>query len=59
MTKYEGIEECIVREKQLKNWRRDWKINLIKEENPEMFDLAADWYEEVNGQLVVKSGWRN
>jgi len=38
----EGLEECIQREKQLKNWHRNWKINLIKEDNPEMMDLAAD-----------------
>ncbi|MFY9150406.1 MAG: GIY-YIG nuclease family protein [Prolixibacteraceae bacterium] len=56
--KIEGLEECILREKQLKNWHRDWKINLIKEDNPEMVDLAADWYVEVEGNLVVKSGWQ-
>lgn len=56
--KIEGLEECIQREKQLKNWHRDWKINLIKEDNPEMLDLAADWYEGVDGQLVIKSGWK-
>jgi putative endonuclease len=27
------------REKQLKNWHRQWKINLIKSINPEMNDL--------------------
>ena len=37
------IEQAIKREKQLKRWHRDWKINLIKSENPEMKDLAADW----------------
>jgi len=57
--KIEGLDECFQREKQLKNWHRDWKINLIKEDNPEMVDLAADWYVEVNGQLVIKSGWKN
>ena len=54
----EGIDECIQREKQLKNWHHDWKINLIKEANPAMVDLAADWYLEVDGQLVIKSGWQ-
>ena len=53
----EGLDECIQREKQLKNWHRDWKINLIKEDNPEMVDLAVDWYIEADGQLVIKSGW--
>ena len=54
----EGIEESIQREKQLKNWHRDWKIDLIKEDNPEMVDLAADWYVVVDGQLIIKSGWQ-
>lgn len=37
------IETAIKREKQLKNWQRSWKIELIKELNPQMTDLAADW----------------
>lgn len=41
-----GIKKAIMREKQLKNWHREWKINLIKEENPDMIDLAINWYEE-------------
>lgn len=36
---FEQITDAINREKQLKNWHRDWKINLIKSENPEMKDL--------------------
>ena len=51
--KTEGMDECINREKQLKNWHRDWKINLIKKLNPEMEDLAQDWYIEQNGMLVI------
>ncbi len=34
---------AIKREKQLKRWHRQWKINLIRELNPEMIDLAAEW----------------
>jgi putative endonuclease len=32
--------EAISREKQLKNWRRDWKIRLIEEANPDWSDLS-------------------
>ena len=35
------MELAIKREKQLKNWRRDWKINLINAENPDWRDLAV------------------
>jgi putative endonuclease len=30
----------------LKNWHREWKINLIKNINPEFKDFASDWYIE-------------
>ena len=36
------IESAIKREKQLKNWHRDWKINLIKEKNLYFKDLYDD-----------------
>ena len=32
--------EAIAREKQLKNWQRDWKIRLIEEDNPDWSDLS-------------------
>jgi putative endonuclease len=31
---------AIAREKQLKNWRREWKLNLIEQDNPRWEDLA-------------------
>jgi putative endonuclease len=34
------IESAIKREKQLKNWHRDWKINLITQFNPDWVDLS-------------------
>jgi putative endonuclease len=31
---------AIGREKQLKKWKREWKIQLIEEKNPEWVDLS-------------------
>jgi len=39
----DDVAAAIEREKQLKRWHRDWKINLIKENNPEFKDL----YDEI------------
>ena len=33
------IADAIQREKTLKHWPRDWKINLIERENPHWIDL--------------------
>jgi putative endonuclease len=33
-------QDAILREKQLKNWHRDWKIRLIEEDNPDWSDLS-------------------
>ncbi len=39
---FNNIDEAIRREKQLKNWHRQWKINLIESMNKEWKDLAND-----------------
>ncbi len=36
---YDRIEAAIAREKQLKNWHREWKINLIKSSNPDLKEI--------------------
>ncbi len=35
--------DAISREKQLKSWRRLWKLNLINEFNPDWKDLSKDF----------------
>ena len=42
---YEPVEDIkigIQREKQLKTWHRDWKINLIEKNNPDWKDLYPE-----------------
>lgn len=36
---HEDMASAIQREKQLKKWNRNWKIQLIEKENPEWADL--------------------
>jgi putative endonuclease len=36
------IEEAIMREKAIKAWKRDWKIELIETGNPLWRDLGSD-----------------
>jgi len=40
---YSDVNNAIAREKQIKNWQRKWKIELIRKENPDLIDLAKDW----------------
>ena len=40
---HDRAENAIKRERQIKEWKRDWKINRISEMNPEWNDL----YEQI------------
>ena len=40
--------EAIKREKQMKKWKRDWKIKLIEEMNTGCFDLSLNWNMNFN-----------
>jgi putative endonuclease len=37
---FSSPQDPIAREKQLKNWHRGWKVQLIEKENPEWDDLT-------------------
>ena len=41
--RHESITQSIAREKQLKGWRREKKLNLVRTQNPEFKDLAEQW----------------
>jgi putative endonuclease len=44
-----SMRDAIAREKQIRNWHRDWKISLIKTRNPQMKDLS----NEIHPQEVL------
>jgi putative endonuclease len=45
--RFANVHSAIAREKQLKNWRRDKKIALIKSMNPTWLDLSEEWGKPV------------
>ena len=38
---HDSAESAIIREKQIKKWRRKWKLRLIEEQNPRWEDLYS------------------
>lgn len=43
--RHEAITDAIAREKAMKKWKRQWKLRLIREGNPDWLDL----FETING----------
>lgn len=39
---YSDYHEAFAREKQIKNWHKDWKWNLIKVKNPQLKNLYLE-----------------
>ena len=50
---HETMESAIRREKTIKRWHRQWKIELIELENPTWRDLAEDFGFE----SLIKKRW--
>jgi putative endonuclease len=44
---HDRIEAAIHREKRLKKYKREWKINLIERDNPNWDDLFPQFFREV------------
>ena len=40
---FQYVNDAIKREKNMKKWKRQWKIDLIEESNPNWKDLSKDW----------------
>ena len=38
---FSDINQAIAREKQIKNWHKEWKLNLIKAKNPKLETLRV------------------
>ena len=43
---HDSIEAAIHREKRLKKYKREWKINLIEDDNPGWEDLYPNFFRE-------------
>ena len=44
---FQNVNEAIDREKNMKKWKRAWKIKLIEENNKPWSDLAKDWFDDL------------
>jgi putative endonuclease len=40
------VVDAIRRETRIKGWKRDWRLKLIEDANPDWLDLAAEWFPE-------------
>ena len=45
---YDNGQEASVREKQMKKWKREWKLKLINSQNPSWMDISMNWNFNLN-----------
>ena len=55
LERYSSVGKAIRREKELKAWRREKKIALIKSVNPNWRDLSYGWYQAVPIRIKRKA----
>jgi putative endonuclease len=48
-----SADSSISREKRIKKWPRSWEINLVRTDNPDWIDLAADWYTRMSAEEIT------
>ena len=41
---FESYQEAYARERQIKKWKRAWKITLIETDNANWIDLSKEWF---------------
>ncbi len=55
---FEELEDeslASTRERQMKKWKREWKINLIEEMNPSWTELSLNWNIDITkSRLFLK-----
>ena len=54
LEEYHDETDASVREKQMKKWKRDWKIKLIEELNPSWMDITLNWNLDYKRNRNVK-----
>jgi len=52
LEEFDNGAEATIRERQMKKWNRQWKINLIEKMNPDWMDISMNWRNE---DLIYKT----
>jgi putative endonuclease len=52
---FDSMDVAIKREKQMKEWKRAWKIELIEKSNPDWHDLYSETCESAEPFLLQTS----